>query len=114
MFFKLSKWSKSAKQLFNRNDFGKVQNKDQRSVYLGGTVIKITKSNGQYTVNCRQAAVRALVQATRTRHKYRTNWGRTHKTHIQKWRALTAGEIQKIYKECNKQIAGRIKAYKRI
>ncbi|EAX86707.1 hypothetical protein TVAG_524400 [Trichomonas vaginalis G3] len=114
MFFRLNKWSLYSKKLFNRIDFGQVQDKDQRSAYLGGTIIKITKSNGEYTVNCRQAAVSALIQATRTQHRYRRLLGHSRRHHDVEWRALTASEIQQVYNECNNQIVGRLNAYKNI
>ena len=118
-YFQRSKWAQLAKNLFFRVDFNQVDG-HEKAVYLGGTVIKITKSNGVYTVNCRQATVRGTVRYAVyiPRRSFNAPFGEKAVPNIRRTVTpsylLSGEEITQIYNTLYSQIEGQLNAYKAI
>lgn len=109
-YFQRSKWASLSKQLFNKIDFN-LATLNKRRVALSGTVIKITKANGIFSVNCRKAKVESHLLV-----KYRY----VEKPYDSRYYLVNAGEpfsgeiIQNIYNDLNSRIEGQLNAYKAI
>ncbi|EAY06453.1 hypothetical protein TVAG_149390 [Trichomonas vaginalis G3] len=110
-YFNRAKWSSLSKQLFNRIDMNQPIN-GYRAASLGGTIIKITKVNGVYYINCRKAFVSAKLQ-----HSYwQVYLGQMQfiQAPIETWQALPPCALNYIYYELNSKIEGFLNVYKNI
>ncbi|EAX91548.1 hypothetical protein TVAG_422430 [Trichomonas vaginalis G3] len=114
-YFARSKWASLSKNLFFRVDFNQVE-KYQRAVYLGGTVVKITKSNGVYTVNCRQANVRGIAQPDfyRSFGMRRNSAVPNIRIAVRPTDRISGEDITRIYNTLYSKIEGQLNAYKAI
>ncbi|EAX98957.1 hypothetical protein TVAG_321190 [Trichomonas vaginalis G3] len=112
-YFSRSKWASYAKQLFNRLDFSFDTN-GYKVITLGGTVIKITKSNGVYNVNCRKADVTSkLLRADCQLRMQHLDWRFEYclaRVNV----PLNGQEIAQVYEKLNHEIEGTLNAYKNI
>ncbi|EAY21238.1 hypothetical protein TVAG_166130 [Trichomonas vaginalis G3] len=116
MFFRRVKFAQSAKQLFNKIDYGRNNQRailfmrGSRSTDLYGAVIKVVKTGNTYQVNVREALTSACVYAmTRITERHHHN-----KKQSLKSRLLKGWEVQEVYNKLNAQIAGYLNEYKNI
>ncbi|EAX98960.1 hypothetical protein TVAG_321200 [Trichomonas vaginalis G3] len=111
--FSRSKWASYSKQLFNRINFD-LDNDGFRVVSLGGTVMKITKNNGVYNVNCRKASIYTML----LQKKYRIRMFIEHSTPedyiIKTFQPIPGQLISDIYNKLNSEIEVAINTYKSI
>ncbi|EAY16441.1 hypothetical protein TVAG_004720 [Trichomonas vaginalis G3] len=113
-----SRHASYAKQLFNRIDFN-LRSNYRRAVYLGGTVIKITKTNGVYTVICRQVSINAILCPGNWLNSFNIN--SEYEVSVPNiflgiaWNdPLSAAQITQIYYDLNRKIEAKLNAYKAI
>ncbi|EAX98958.1 hypothetical protein TVAG_321180 [Trichomonas vaginalis G3] len=111
--FTRSKWASYSKQLFSRINFD-LNNNGFRVVSLGGTVMKITKNNGVYNVNCRKASISTMLLHKAFRMRMIAD-GKTPEDYIVKtFQALPGQLISDIYNKLNSEIEVAINTYKSI
>ncbi|EAY22407.1 hypothetical protein TVAG_378860 [Trichomonas vaginalis G3] len=112
-YFNRCRWSSLAKQLFNKIDFDQ-EAVGKRVVCLGGTVIKITKADGVFYVNCRKAYV-----SSKLIHIAYMAWSNKLGLPLSYFvaeasRPLSASTITEIYNALSLKIEGDLNVYKNI
>ncbi|EAY04643.1 hypothetical protein TVAG_227600 [Trichomonas vaginalis G3] len=112
-YFSRSKWASFSKQLFNKIDFNLNQN-GFKVISLGGTVMKITKSNGLYTVNCRKVGVTTMLIRADFQRVMQLNYVPIEFCCAGANLVLSGQEITQIYNKLNDDIQGTLNAYKSI
>ncbi|EAY19984.1 hypothetical protein TVAG_402390 [Trichomonas vaginalis G3] len=104
LFFRLNKWSKSSKQLFNVIQFDRLNM--ARTVSYAGTVVKITKDFDGFHVQCRRVGISAIlapvVPALIRPHPEMEAF------------LLNSDQVTNIYNNLVSQIQGDLNAYKNI
>lgn len=112
-YFGRTKHAKLSKQVFYRIDFNQ-RDRMARSVYLAGTVFKVTKENGVYNIKCRQARITGSLQAIFSARKGDLIPNDEPRWVISAYQQLTGEQITQVYNLMYKQIEGQLNAYKSI